>query len=204
MEHPELWPKGEKGLSTKPLWDHLTSICGLQRPLSLEVFRTAIKDGVASGQFGYGVGDGEQFSFPEIWYSESVPDNQVDVQADCFLIRKEAAIESKKEKSPDNGPVGPEPSDDEEGEDTGIREDEGSAGKHVYKELSVEFDVSDIDWHDIRTYIFDELVKSGVNFRVSIALDVESDDGLDQGLVDNGIAETLEMSASNVKWKKKK
>jgi len=205
MEHPELWQKGEKVLSAKQLWDHLTSICGLQRPLSLEVFRTAIKDGVASGQFGYGVGDGNQFSFPEIWYSEFVPDNQVDVQADCFIVIKDVAIEEKRKRQPgdDKGDIPISDGDEEPGEDDSV-EDKEPSGKPVYKELSVEFEVSGIDWHDIRTYIFDELAKSGANFKVRIALDVESDEGLEQGLVDNGIAETLEQSAKNVKWNKKK
>lgn len=104
LEHPQLWPTDQKTLSTKQLWEHLTSICGLQRPLSLAVFKAGVRDGVAGGQFGYGVGDGAGFSFPEIWYKAFVPETQIDVQADCFLIQKEAAIEAiEKEKQPTDG-----------------------------------------------------------------------------------------------------
>jgi hypothetical protein len=205
MEHPELWQKEQKTLSAKQLWDHLTSICGLQRPLSLEVFKSSIIDGVASGQFGYGVGDGEQFSFPRILYTEQIPSTQVDIQADCFLISKEASIEVKEEKRPidetdeediDTGKIG-------EGKTPSYVTGKDLPDKNVYKKFSVEFDVSDTDWLDIRSYVFDELVKANAKFKARIVLDVESDEGLDQGLVDNGIGETLEQSASNVKWKKK-
>lgn len=188
----KIWPKDKKYVDLKSVWESFLRFYGLPLPEEESVIIETIKEGVKLGEFGLARGNPENEEFPILLYRE-VP-TKVDLTEDWYLITRELAEQEKVKKLEEQLPVLGEPTKEiEEKKEPPTKVEERPSGPTIkkYERLQLK---SEIPWEKLSEFeegVISPLVRIADNVKLTIDLEAESEEGIDENTLEIPIKETL-------------
>jgi len=187
----KIWPKDKDHVDLKTVWESFFRFYGLPLPEDESVIKDSIREGVRLGEFGLARGNPKKKEYPVLLYKETPA--KVELTESWYLITKELAEEIKTqqlEKIPEEVAEREEKVEEaaeEERREKRVKE----APIKTYKRLELELE---IPWERLSEFeegVISPLVRMSDNVKLTVHLEADSEEGIDENTIEIPIKETL-------------